>query len=657
VLAFALVFAAVWGVLQLCVLTSTTRASRAGTALLALGTGLYFCGPVSVALQLVYTRSRAAVTGDPLYEVVQVASWTVDPVIEEAIKVLPLVLVAWHVRTRLQWGLSDYLVIGAGLGAGFGLLEALMRFGDEPGRAARVPGGWIFPSLEAPYVADPAVSAREWLPSPVSQRDFPGFGDGVEPFQHLIWSGLAGVGIGWVLRMRGPRRVLGAVPFALACLDHAVNNYDVTGSGSSFVGDVVAAPFLAVQDLRGLWPLLATGVATLFDLRMVHRAAGDRPELLHGLRAGDLVRYARLRAPWSTAVAWSFVRRRRAVLLEAGTGDLPRPVADGAADLADRLRASASREAWAQVRPSATVTARTGERRQIAHRWWPLGLWLVLLVPAVLAFGLGVTPGFPVAFVLFLIGLTWLAWQQVAVTRALRRALRSDDGTHLGHVGLRLAAGLGAVGAGVLTLFAWLGGLGPDQAMVSNFHVLDALSDLLLYGGIALVLAGLIFFPPIGLAVMSTGAIVLVPTLTTALGVTTALGLSGILLAQAVGPGSGAGTGPDGTGGSSSGSPPPSAPRPRPEVRNWKLNNLVDQLWKGSNNPRRVGDGTTMDAARWEIRSGQATHGQNHVGKSRDILNGLNQWLRANEKTASRADVAWARRLQAELREILRQVP
>lgn len=80
-------------------------------------------------------------------------------------------------------------------------------------------------------------------------------------------------------------------------------------------------------------------------------------------------------------------------------------------------------------------------------------------------------------------------------------------------------------------------------------------------------------------------------------------------------------------------------------------------MWKGSGNPARVGDGTTMDAARWEIRSGQLTHGQDHVIKSRDMLTRLDRWLRAHEKTASRADVEWVRQLQEELRHILRQVP
>ncbi|MCF4122698.1 PrsW family glutamic-type intramembrane protease [Antribacter sp. KLBMP9083] len=657
-LAFALVFAAAWGVLQLCVLTSFTRTTAFGAHLLALGTGLYFCGPLSVVLQLAYTRTRAAITGDSLYEVVQVASWTVDPVIEEAVKIVPLVLVAWHVRTRLQWGLSDHLVLGAGLGAGFGLLEALMRFGDEPGRAIATPDGWLFPSLAPPYVPTPAVASGQWLPSPVSQGGLLGFDGGVEPFHHLVWTALAGLGVGWFLRSRGPARLWGALPFVLACADHAATNYDISGSGTSFFGDLAAAPYVAAQGLRGLWPVLALALAAWYDLRVLRRGAAAHPELLDGLHARDLLRYAGLRPGWSTLVAWRFVRRRRAVLLEAGDGGpLPDAVLDGARDLAGRVRASATREAWARVRPVAALT-RGAAPRDLLRRWWPLLVWLVLLMPALFAFGFGVRPGFPVVLVLFGVGMAWLVWQQVALVRALRPALRSDDGAHLGHVGFRLAVGTGALGAGLLAVVAWLGGTGPDDAVVSNFHVLDALSDLLLYGGIALILAGLIFFPPAGLVVLSTGGVILVPTLTTALGVTTTLGLAGILLAQAVGPGGGGSSGGSGSGsGSGGGPPPPSAPRPKPQVRNWKLRNIVDQLWKGSNNPRRAGDGTTMDAARWEIRSGQATHGQDHVQKSRDILNGLNNWLRANEKTATRADVAWARQLQTELREILRQVP
>lgn len=87
---------------------------------------------------------------------------------------------------------------------------------------------------------------------------------------------------------------------------------------------------------------------------------------------------------------------------------------------------------------------------------------------------------------------------------------------------------------------SWLQGGAPDQAVIRNFHVLDALSSMLLVGGIALTLAAFVFFPPsIGLAavVTSAGAMVLVPTATMsgAFVTTATLGLAGVMLSQAAG--------------------------------------------------------------------------------------------------------------------------
>ena len=79
--------AAVCCVLQLGVLGSWGRSVRLTTLLLALGLGVYACGIVAVVLQIAWTRGFAAVTGSSLYEVVGVAAYTVDPVIEEVVKV------------------------------------------------------------------------------------------------------------------------------------------------------------------------------------------------------------------------------------------------------------------------------------------------------------------------------------------------------------------------------------------------------------------------------------------------------------------------------------------------------------------------------------------------------------------------------------------
>lgn len=145
-----MVAATVYGVAQLLLLSSPARSVRVSTALLAIAVGVYGCGVAAALLELAYTRSVAEATGEPLTKVVETASYTVDPVIEELVKLAPLLLVAWNVRIRRQWGLTDYVVLGAGLGAGFGLLEAVTRYGLDAERAISHPaGGWVIPGQPA----------------------------------------------------------------------------------------------------------------------------------------------------------------------------------------------------------------------------------------------------------------------------------------------------------------------------------------------------------------------------------------------------------------------------------------------------------------------------------------------------------------------------
>ncbi|MGH8773709.1 MAG: PrsW family glutamic-type intramembrane protease [Jiangellaceae bacterium] len=303
----ALSVAACYGVFQLAVLGSATRTVGGGTLLLAVGVGLYFCGPAAVALQLAYTRSVAALSDAQLGHVVEVAGYTLDPFIEEAVKVAPLLLVGLHVRTRLQWGLTDYLLLGAAAGAGFGLLEALMRFGRRAGAALEVPGGWIFPSLSPPYVPDFGATLGSWLPQPISSSDL-FLPSGPDTFHHLVWSAAAGLGVGWLLRERGPARFVGVIPVLLVGGDHAAYNFNISLLAYSTFGDVLAAPFVAAEPLRWLWPVLALGVAVWFDLRTlrpgkaehVHLLLGDR----HSADLAALARYAAIRPPWTTFIAW-----------------------------------------------------------------------------------------------------------------------------------------------------------------------------------------------------------------------------------------------------------------------------------------------------------------------------------------------------------------
>lgn len=92
--------------------------------------------------------------------------------------------------------------------------------------------------------------------------------------------------------------------------------------------------------------------------------------------------------------------------------------------------------------------------------------------------------------------------------------------------------------------------------------------------------------------------------------------------------------------------------RPKPVVADQRLRNYVDQLFKGIDNPRRTGDGTTMDAIRHELQTGGAVHGRRHIQKGQDVMRGLNRWLREHPE-ASDSDRALAQSLVEQLEEAL----
>ncbi|MFE9439450.1 hypothetical protein ACFYO2_10640 [Streptomyces sp. NPDC006602] len=74
-----------------------------------------------------------------------------------------------ELEVRRQWGLTDFTVLGAALGAGFGLLEALLRYSLDADRALSRHGGWLVPdSLSPPYIPRPGEVFTSWLPSPAA---------------------------------------------------------------------------------------------------------------------------------------------------------------------------------------------------------------------------------------------------------------------------------------------------------------------------------------------------------------------------------------------------------------------------------------------------------------------------------------------------------
>ena len=97
---------------------------------------------------------------------------------------------------------------------------------------------------------------------------------------------------------------------------------------------------------------------------------------------------------------------------------------------------------------------------------------------------------------------------------------------------------------------------------------------------------------------------------------------------------------------------PQKAPALPPAVVNSKLGNFVTNVYKGTANRRRIGDGTTMDAVRNELVTGRPSGKVFHSVKAQETIDGLQNWLRLNP-TAAPADRDVAKELIQELRNAL----
>lgn len=86
----------------------------------------------------------------------------------------------------------------------------------------------------------------------------------------------------------------------------------------------------------------------------------------------------------------------------------------------------------------------------------------------------------------------------------------------------------------------------------------------------------------------------------------------------------------------------------KPDVDDPKLRRYMDDFWKGQNNPNRVGNGSTADAIRQELKTGKPTGGRFHSQKGRELANGLRNWLRRNP-SASPSDISAAQTTLADI--------
>ncbi|MBO0790040.1 MAG: PrsW family intramembrane metalloprotease, partial [Ktedonobacteraceae bacterium] len=168
-------FAQFYGVLQLSWLGSLTRTVRWRLLLLALLAGVAVVMPVTLLLELGGARLYGLVTDQAFVIALRDNSYTIDPFLEEGLKILPLIVACMIPAIRRQLSLVDLVLLGAALGSGFGLAEAFFNFNSSIDQASYIREGdiWAFAGSIFAFVAIPGVGRTliSWLPAGASIMD------------------------------------------------------------------------------------------------------------------------------------------------------------------------------------------------------------------------------------------------------------------------------------------------------------------------------------------------------------------------------------------------------------------------------------------------------------------------------------------------------
>lgn len=542
-----MVFAVTVSLVQLCVAGVWARSIRVGTVFQAAVVGFFVVVPVTIGAEWVASRLLSLATHQGIVWVVDSAAWSYDPLLEEVLKVAPLVVIAaiWPGVAR-QLGLVDHLLLGAAIGAGFELAEATLRFGELTAAASSVSGGVLVAGSIMGSAVVPSVltSLTTWIPAPVALQWPESSGPG-----HLLWAALAAVGVGWIVR-RQPMRWLGVLPVALVVAVHSNHNANTSIGTMRFASPVLTwfEPHLGELFLVTLLGAMAIDRLNLAGARHARPKVLFAEERADGLAPWRLAPAVVHGLPWSAFVTWQLVLERRAALYAEYVGRGSPGLADGVQLRIRQLEESTDGNRWT----TAAKTVLGSLRLNRLKSWWTV-LWVVSLLPGVFFL---VVAGWPSTRGLQGIAATWAGMGIMLVglgcgvvtvilqMPAVFRSVRARVGPVLHEMTLRPAFRLaialtGLIAAALLVAGLALGG-DPARRMTVDSHAIDALSSAELWLGLAIILLSFLLFPPAaGLMVTTVGTVVVTGS-GAALAVGTVIGttlVSHALLNAASGPG------------------------------------------------------------------------------------------------------------------------
>jgi hypothetical protein len=406
-------------------------------------------------------------------------SWGYGPAIEEVLKALPVLLVAYVFAERRRLTIADYTILAFATGLGFSFTES--NFGVVASGNVPTSAHWWLPTVGGPFGI---TGSMHWTAG------------------HAIWTGVVGLGVGLGIRL-WPRSTLRFVPaavgLALALFEHAVHNWKGTHIDSFFgvIQSIARMPgwieALYSVDLHGRLSMMVLPVVLVTALVAegiwCRRAAKVPPDLMlpdEGLQPLVPMEWIALyraatRGRHELVRTARYLRRRRELLLaiaelrrEPESEELRGSVVflrDRVAHERDELTIPLPNR-WLPMPGAVQFSASSAVRR-----YWPLLLSLSLVV---VRFGIAPhalgghisTRAFALAMILM--AAAFLAWRLRLFRRLPRPQLLSADGEALVNYHTRaLLLGTSAVSLS-LSILAWFMTRhaivpGADQFMLSAF--------------------------------------------------------------------------------------------------------------------------------------------------------------------------------------------